>query len=240
MMREYLCIQGIVLAMPLKRKPPPGNVRRVQAISNNLRYTITNKCGRIIQCESHLERKLTLVFEQDKQVVDYMSQPEELTWIDAEGKNRSYIPDFIVWRVADITELHEVTLTQRRNKPVHREQAAEKICQMRGWQYIVHTEVTLPTDVQLVNLTTLYPFRATAYYDEHLHHHFLKRLAQSHYLSGELLVETQHEINVSLGQIYPALYHAIWHKTITVDWETLLFEHGRLRHDILLKLNRND
>lgn len=45
--------------MSLKRKPPPGNVRRVASIGGNLRYTITSKADQTIQCESFLERVLT-------------------------------------------------------------------------------------------------------------------------------------------------------------------------------------
>jgi hypothetical protein len=57
--------------MSLKRKPPANNVRRVTAIGNNSRYTITNKNGETVQCESHSERKLALCNDRDPMVKNY-------------------------------------------------------------------------------------------------------------------------------------------------------------------------
>ncbi|MFL5654634.1 MAG: hypothetical protein ACJ8CB_10715, partial [Ktedonobacteraceae bacterium] len=70
--------------MALKRKPPPGNVRRVATIGKNLRYTITSKAHETVQCESFQERKLTLLFDRDPTVQEYRSQPERLAFTDAQ------------------------------------------------------------------------------------------------------------------------------------------------------------
>src|SRR5437016_4963278 len=128
--------------MGLKRKPPPGNVRRIASIGGNLRYAIANKANETIQCESFQERKLTLLFDRDPTVQAYRSQAERFTFIDVSGKSRTYVPDFMVWRTNGEVEIHEVTLRSRQERLgiQEREKAADAICRQRGWRYIVHTE----------------------------------------------------------------------------------------------------
>jgi len=132
--------------MALKRKPPTGNVRRVAPIGNNLRYSITSKADETIQCESFQERKVTLLFDRDPTIQEYRSQPERFTFTDSQGKSHTYTPDFIVWKTTGEVEIHEVTLISRQERfsIQEREKAARKICQERGWRYVVHTEATLP------------------------------------------------------------------------------------------------
>ena len=95
-----------------RRKPPPGNVRRVTYISRNIRGVTTNKRGRLVQFESEQERKLILLLERDRTVVDYASQPEILSFRDEKGHPRQYTPDFQVWRMNGAIELHEVVPRQ--------------------------------------------------------------------------------------------------------------------------------
>src|SRR5438128_7660229 len=151
--------------MALKRKPPPGNVRRVAPIDNNLRYAVTSKGDETIQCESFQERKLTLVFDRDPTVQAYRSQPERFAFTDTQGTSHTYVPDFIVWKTTGEVEIHEVTLTSRREKwsIAEREKAAREICRKRGWSYVVHTEETLPQATEEANLLALYRYRPTIY-----------------------------------------------------------------------------
>ena len=92
--------------MAFKRKPPPGNVRRVISLGNNFRGVTTNKRGHLVQFESEQERKLILLLERDPTVADYISQPEVLHFHDASGRQRTYTPDFKVWRTDGQIELH--------------------------------------------------------------------------------------------------------------------------------------
>src|SRR5260370_19551529 len=151
--------------MGLKRKPPAGNVRRVAPIDNNLRYAITSKADETVQCESFQERKLTLLFDRDPTVQEYRSQPEQFAFTDSQGKARTYIPDFILWRTTGEVEIHEVTLTSRQDRfsIQEREKAARDICQQRGWRYVVHTEATLPQATEEANLLALYRYRPSIY-----------------------------------------------------------------------------
>ncbi|NJN55822.1 MAG: hypothetical protein HC804_14405 [Anaerolineae bacterium] len=146
--------------MIYKRKPPPGNARRVRHIGKNLHGITTNKRGRVVQFESEQERKLILLLERDATVVDFISQPETLTFIAENGRTRQYTPDFQVWRRSGQVELHEVTVAQRRQTKEtsqQREAAAQQICQQRGWTYHIHTEETLPTGYEYANLDALAP-----------------------------------------------------------------------------------
>src|SRR5579859_1165784 len=151
--------------MTFKRKPPPGNIRRVASIDNNLRYTVTSKGDATVQCESFQERKLALVFDRDPTVQVYRSQPERFTFTDTQGTTRTYVPDFIVWKTTGEVEIHEVTLTARQEKMSiqEREKAARQICQESGWRYIVHTEETLPQATEEANLLALYRYKPTIY-----------------------------------------------------------------------------
>ena len=143
--------------MSLKRKPPKDNVRRIAAIDNNSRYAITNKNGETVQCESHAERKLTLIKDRDQRVRNYRSQPLRISYIDSEDKPHTYVPDFMVWLVDGSIEIHEVTLSERRLtlNARRREQAARDYCEKEGLRYVVHTENTLPDDTEAANLLAL-------------------------------------------------------------------------------------
>lgn len=218
--------------MGLKRKPPEGNVRRVRSNGQNLRYTITNKAGQIVQCESHQERKLALLFERDDQVTDYRSQPEILSWYDDRGKVHHYVPDFQVWRQDGCIELHEVTLTHRREKSEARQEAAMSICRARGWAYVVHTEQTLPAETEWQNLLAVYPYRAEIYRVERQVSGILRWL-QSEAMSWSNLQEkfpTQ-----DLPALHSTILHLLWHGSVSTNWKISLFTNGRLRPGVDLR-----
>lgn len=215
--------------MALKRKPPPGNVRRVQGKNTNLRYTLTNKAGRLIQCESYQERKLALLLEHDRSVQDYSSQPEQLIWTDEQGKTHTYVPDFMVWRQDGSTELHEVTLSQRQDQPGNqaRQAAAHLICQTRGWGYHVHTEEDLPTDGHIANLLALYAYRSQGYADARVTQAVMACVDKPRVRFGELVTAIESQIQAAPSQIYTALLHLLWHGVLVADLDHPLFRKGR-------------
>ena len=118
---------------------PAGNVRHVVSTGQNICGIVTNKVGRQVQFESWLERSWLLKLERDRAVRDYGSQPEVFKYVDGEGRKRSYTPDFFVWYNDGGIEIQEVTVSSRRQRSdiKRREVAAKKICQERGWRYIV-------------------------------------------------------------------------------------------------------
>lgn len=205
--------------MSLKRKPPVGNVRRVAAIGKNIRGTLTNKTGRIVQFESFAERSLLLRLERDNRVADYASQPETFE----AGKNTPrYTPDFIVWKQDNRVEIHEVTRSERRTRENQqcREQLATRICQERGWQYIVHTEDALPQGAELSNLLSLLRYRPHGYEDAAILSAARSILQNNHQMRLETLTRLLVEANASpLSTVAASLCHYLWHEQLITNWQ---------------------
>lgn len=211
----------------VKRKPPAQNVRRVRAIDGNSRFAIVNKCGRTVQCESFQEYKLALLLERDPQVQDYLSQPETLFFQNEQGRERKYTPDFQVWSINGVIALHEVTLTERRSRKTQqqREEAAQQICAIRGWQYVVHTEIDLPNGSELANLQLLFGFRAGGFADFHIIPHVLDVLAlNTPRLLRDVVQDLQTVTDREPTQILPVLLHQLWHGHLQTDWQQMLFQ----------------
>jgi hypothetical protein len=225
--------------MALKRRPPQNNVRRVASIAGNLRYTITNKADQTVQCESFLERKLTLRFDRDPSIRSYTSQPERISYLDTEGKSHTYIPDFMVWKTTGEIELHEVTLTSRSTHKHIQERAAatRSICKERGWLYIVHTEATLPQATEEANLLALAHYRPTAYANEDVTYLTREQLTviTSPVLLHALVTQITQTVPLQESTVVPALCHLLWHGIIETDLcHTLLFQNAALRRDIFI------
>jgi len=206
--------------MALKRKPPSGNVRRVISLGNNFCGVTTNKCGCLVQFESEQERKLVLLLERDPTVADYVSQPETLHFQDASGRQRTYTPDFKVWRTNGQIELHEVTVEARRQERAslqQREEAACAICQQRGWCYLVHTDQTLPSGYEYANLDFLAAFRARTYASTASTTWWLEQLVAGEYVHPQAVL-TQADPDWPVGTLLNCLYHLIWHGIVQMDW----------------------
>lgn len=215
--------------MGWKRRPPAGNVRRVVAISNNLRGTITSKTGRIVQYESFAERSLLLRLERDRTVRDYASQPETFVFQAPDGHMHRYTPDFIVWHTTDHIEIHEVTLSHRTDRPGQqwRMQAAEQICRGRGWQYLVHTEHTLPQGAELSNLQVLHAYRPTGYADEQVQTWLKQHLPLDEPRAfGQIAQALAADMDQAATQMYPSLYYELWHDRLQMDWQRLFIVNG--------------
>jgi hypothetical protein len=210
--------------MAFKRKPPPGNARRVRSQASHICGITTNKRGRLVQFESEQERKLILLLERDATVTDYVSQPETLHYCDSHGRQRTYTPDFQVWRIDGQIELHEVTLEARRQAfaPLPpREIAAQAICQQRGWSYHVHTEQDLPSGGEYANLNSLSPFRAKIYHSPPVTAWWLQQLTGREPIHPQFLLP-----QTAVGELLNGLYHLLWHNQIAMDWRHPLFQDG--------------
>ena len=211
--------------MPFKRKPIPGNVRRVICLGKNVRGVTTNKRGHLVQFESEQEHKLILLLERDRTVTDYVSQPETLHFEDANAHMRRYTPDFKVWRTDGQIELHEVTLASRRESRDtlrQREEAARAICSERGWRYLVHTDETLPTAHEYANLNCLAAFRALVYASTELTDWWLGQLAGKDSIHPRLVL-AQTTAPLETGQLLNTLYHLLWRDAVHMDWRQPFF-----------------
>jgi len=214
--------------MSMKRKPPIGNVRRVISLGNNFRGVTTNKRGHLVQFESEQERKLILLLERDSSVVEFVSQPETLVFSDEKGRQRKYTPDFQVWRVNGQIELHEVTVQSRRENRESlqkREAAAQRICQERGWQYVVHTDQTLPSGYEYASLDFLSAFRTQCYTDVESGYWWVGKLKGQGQVHPRFVIN-QIEQNLKADVLLNSLYHMLWYGEVEMNWRQPFFWHG--------------
>lgn len=214
--------------MSLKRKPPAGNVRRTICLGNNFRGVTTNKRGHLVQFESEQERKLILLLERDPSVTDYVSQPETLFFKDEKGCSRRYTPDFQVWRAQGTIELHEVTIESRRESRAslhEREAAAKRICQERGWNYIIHTDETLPIGYEYANLDFLSAFRSLVYDNSQITDWWVEQLKGQTAAHPGTLLSTA-EPGWETGALLNGLYYLLWHSVIAMHWRQPFFWRG--------------
>jgi hypothetical protein len=219
--------------MIYKRKPPPGNARRVRHINKNIAGITTNKCGRLVQFESEQERKLILLLERDATVTDFISQPETLRYVDENGRSRQYTPDFQIWRDNGQIELHEVVITQRRQTKEtirQRENAARQICQQRHWTYHIHTEETLPVGYEYANLDVLATFRANTYANEEIATWWLNQLQSRGPVHPQLILTEAPPIHTH-GLLLNTLYHLLWHSRVQMVWDAPFIWRGSFHPD---------
>lgn len=212
--------------MSINRKPPANNVRRVRSFGGNLCGVITNKCNRIVQFESYAERSLLLGLERDQCVKDYSSQPETFVGSDSGGKVKRYTPDFIVWYTDGRVAIHEVTRSERRDIPQQqmREQLAREICNDRGWDYVVHTEMTLPSEREVTNWLVIYPYRARGYDQVNLYEEI--RQVKQAIIMGELVSRIKDQVQVADEKIWNTLCHYLWWDILKTDWDQLIVKKG--------------
>lgn len=219
--------------MIYKRKPPPGNARRVRHIHKNIAGVTTNKCGRLVQFESEHERKLILLLERDATVADFISQPETLTYVDENGRSRQYTPDFQVWRDNGQVELHEVVMTRRRQTKEsvrQRENGARQICQQRHWTYHIHTEETLPVGYEYANLDALAAFRADTYADEEITTWWFTQLQSRGLIHPQIILTEAPPIHPR-GLLLNTLYHLLWYGRVQMVWDAPFIWQGSFHPD---------
>lgn len=225
--------------MSFKRRPPAGDVRRVRSTGDNLRGVITNKAGRLVQFESWAERVWLLRLERDPEVVDYQSQPETFEFSDEHGKRRRYTPDFKVWYRSGEIEIHEVTVAKRRLRPEmrRREAAAQRICQERGWRYVVQTEQSIPQGSEQANLLALAGYRPSSYAHEAVRQAALEQLAAGQAMAlARLVQQIGGRLNLSEGQVTAALGHLLWYGDLRTDWGQLLFDEGTIMPGVWVEI----
>lgn len=210
----------------MKRRPPADNSRRVRYIEGNSRFVITNKMGRTVQCESFQERKLALLLERDRTVVDYISQPEPLVYTTAGGRQKTYTPDFRVIRLQSPDEIFEVTLKERRlTRPalLDREAAARQICQTNGWIYRVFTETVLPDDTETANLLAFYSARSRRCANPEILDIALAELEDNSIHMTDLIERIVLKQPGGHGAVHLTLRHLIWHGILEIDWQQLFY-----------------
>jgi len=192
-----------------------------------LRHTVTSKTQRTIQCESFNEFKLVLCLDRDPTVADYLSQPEIIHYLDEQGRQHRYTPDFKVWRTDGKVELHEVTVTERRKSKQtqqRREAAAHTFCETRNWSYHVHTETTLPNNTQMANLSLLFGYRPTTYANPKIEQVLYEQVRTGQRTNlAQLTRALSVQMGLPMSHITPVLLHLLWHGDLQANLEVLLY-----------------
>jgi TnsA-like endonuclease N terminal len=173
-------------------------------------------------------------------VLDYRSQPVIFSFKDESGKWRTYTPDFMVWRRDGTIEIHEVTLTERQERPGirQREKAALWICATEGWRYIVHTERSLPQPSEVANLLALLRYRPTAYAHEQVTEALLEFLSQPMSLE-DLMQCIARRLGLPEHLVFGSLCHLLWHGILETDFSTLFVTDGCISPDILVWMHKS-
>lgn len=229
--------------MGIKRRPPPGNVRRVAVRGLNARGIMTNKAGRLVQYESQIEYSIILRLDQDTTVLDFGSQPEEFQYRDVTGKQRTHVPDFIVWRTDGSTELCEVALLDVQLTPNYLQRLArmQTVCQDRRWRHVVYDENTIPSKTEYANLLALLVYRPRIWQNSRVTQHAFDALGeQSPMILVQLVSKIAQQHNLPTATVRGALAHDIWSGTLSINWNHLLFMDGTFSPQIATWVNREN
>ncbi|WP_242442720.1 TnsA endonuclease N-terminal domain-containing protein [Magnetospirillum sp. 15-1] len=117
-----------------------------------------------VQVESTLERDFALLCRFDPSVAGIEEQPVRIEYDDADGRARSYVPDFLVTyrsgrpvpRLVEIKYSTDPMLTS--GQLDGRFAAARTYARRQGWRFQVMSELEIRTP-RLENATFLLPFR---------------------------------------------------------------------------------
>ena len=140
--------------------PPVRNAIKGNKLSIRTQF-FSRKNGRMVACESTLERDHLYHLEADPNVISFQEQPfQEHYSID--GKIHTYIPDFAVdYRFPRRREIHEV----KSRKELEREKVAIKYTAIRqrfetmGIPYRIFTDAEIRQEPRLTNAALILRYR---------------------------------------------------------------------------------
>jgi hypothetical protein len=215
--------------MALKRRPPANNVRRAKSNGRNTWGVATNQAGETVQFESDYAKRLLYQLLRTPGVYRVISEPMIIPFVDDIGKMHTYIPDYKVIYLDGTVEIHEFSMAaaRLRSNIRARELGARNYLQGLGWDYIVHTEIDLPTPTEYANLRAVRRFAATSYYD-----HRISSYLSSLLCSGvkihicDLAAKVSTGLQVPLPEVFSVIWHMAWHNTLTTHPDTLLILDG--------------
>jgi hypothetical protein len=121
------------------------------------------KMGRMIWCESLLEKSLAYLLEIDPDVVSFTSQPFKIEYV-ADGRKRRYTPDYFVER-RNKKQVVEVKPANKAcsDKYVALFQRVGPICREQGWEFIVATDEFIRLQPRLNNVKLLNRYARVSY-----------------------------------------------------------------------------
>jgi hypothetical protein len=99
-----------------------------------------------------------------------------------------------------------------------REALADSFCTQQGWQYIVHTDQTLPSGYEYANLDFLANFRAVTCALPETINWWLEQLAGQGQVHPRTLLD-QSAGHWPTGVLLNGLYHLLWHNVVQMEWQ---------------------
>lgn len=145
-------------------------VREISIKSSSLSGVINiNSVKQPIQFESSLERDFIFLLEFDRDIKQYLEQPLEIVYNDESGKQRKYIPDFIITyydRPTEIIEIkYESTLKAVKEELQMKFLAAKKYCEKRGFMFKVITDKYIRDEKRIELQNSLFLSRYKDFFD---------------------------------------------------------------------------
>lgn len=164
-----------------------------------------------VQVESTLERDFALLCRFDRSVATVEEQPVRIEYDDADGRARSYVPDFLVTyrggrpvpRLVEIKYSTDPMLVSGQLEG--RFAAARAYARHHGWRFQVMTELEIRTP-RLENATFLLPFRGRPVAAD------LREALRSALRKGgpKSVASLADEVTVALGLNRPEVLPGIW------------------------------
>jgi hypothetical protein len=221
----------------------PGNVRQAHVTRTNNRRVLTNKCGRQVQCENLLQRRLALQLEYDPSVTDYTSFAHEFHYVDEHGRQDTHIPFLKIWR-GNYVEFCDVISSQRREESAirFREKRLIALCEAHGWTYAVETEKTLLCATGAANLEILRVNAPLAYADHEIRNRIILHLRhRKHMTVASLRKHVATELRIAPGVVFATIAHMIWHHEIQANiTDALIIQNGHVMPDSTVWLVNTD
>lgn len=215
--------------MALHRRPPAGNVRRVQTHGKGTWGTMVNQMHETMQFETNPEKLVAFAAIRNKGVRRITSQPLKISFTDDDGKSHTYTPDFLVLYWDGSIEIHEFSMEERRLQAEirRREEAGRKFCAERGWHYIVHTERDLPSETEETNIKVLRQYSPSEYFDPQIAVCILFLLTDGARVPiCELASQVVVSLSVPQPWVYSTMLHMLWHGQLLTNLKVLLIMEG--------------
>jgi hypothetical protein len=125
-------------------------VRKVRSNGRTIVGLVSSNKNTSVQFESSLEENFLYLLSFDKEVKKCDSQPTRISYIDSNGKDRTYVPDYLVEYLGRPSILFEVKTREwiKHNLSVHKmnNEAAKQFAAEKNWEFRVITDKQLRTE----------------------------------------------------------------------------------------------
>lgn len=215
--------------MPVRKIPP--NSRSLTGLVSSL------KQRRLVGSESSLERDFYILLDFDLDVARYEEQPVRIEYRDAEGRERSYVPDVLITYRDDISPAkgwppllcevkyrEDLRLNWKDIKPKIR--AGRVYAHERGWRFKIITEREVRTPY-LENAKFLRQYRRVPTNCEHVDL-LLAAMRELREADPETLLIAVFKDPWNRAQLIPMLWQLVSNKMIGVDLSQPLTMRSRI------------